>query len=362
MTEKMGFTRRGSPYGYARITIILTLLLGILLNKTNAQLVVTGNTADNAASGNVGIGYNVDQSNTFPTGKSFFFQGSSNTSFEVVTNPTFGGMNPGNIQFTAYLNGYANVNRIFFVPYLYLGDFSWLSQTGDLGLFYSNNYDGNDITVGSNTNGGAGFVIAPHWPGEAPWSPYAGIRMDNLGNVGIGQPTPQAMLDVAGTTLLEGNVTLALTPSGTVGGAVGIGCPPPLPSASGNYILAVNGNLAATEVVVEVPTNGVFADYVFDDKYRLKPLLELESYLKENKHLPDVPSAKEVEKNGISLGKMNTILVKKVEEQTLYIIELNKQLQQLKKEKEEEQKINVNELYQQLQDLKKQVDDLKSKK
>jgi phospholipid N-methyltransferase len=78
--------------------------------------------------------------------------------------------------------------------------------------------------------------------------------------------------------------------------------------------------------------------------------------------LPDVPSAKEVEKNGLALGKMNTILVKKVEEQTLYIIELNKQLQQLKKEKDEEQKINLTEIYKELKDMKKQVDELKSNK
>jgi hypothetical protein len=61
-------------------------------------------------------------------------------------------------------------------------------------------------------------------------------------------------------------------------------------------------------------------------------LAEIETYIKENKHLPEVPSAKEMEKNGVQLGEMNMLLLKKVEELTLYVIEQNKEIKELKNE------------------------------
>ncbi|MFA5781657.1 MAG: hypothetical protein WC868_05240, partial [Bacteroidales bacterium] len=85
-----------------------------------------------------------------------------------------------------------------------------------------------------------------------------------------------------------------------------------------------NGNIwASTEVKVAV--NNPWGDFVFDKEYNLKTLTELEQYIKENKHLPDVPSAKEIEKNGVSLGEMSNTLLQKIEECILYIIELKKQ-------------------------------------
>ncbi len=68
-------------------------------------------------------------------------------------------------------------------------------------------------------------------------------------------------------------------------------------------------------------------DFVFESDYDLLPLGELQSYIKKNKHLPEVPSAKEVEKDGIDLVEMNRILLKKVEELTLYLIDQNEQLE-----------------------------------
>jgi hypothetical protein len=84
----------------------------------------------------------------------------------------------------------------------------------------------------------------------------------------------------------------------------------------------LNGKVYAREVQV---LNGAFPDYVFHKNYHLRSLNELDSYIKENGHLPEVPSAKEVEENGgVNLGEMNTILLKKVEELTLYVIDLEK--------------------------------------
>ena len=87
-------------------------------------------------------------------------------------------------------------------------------------------------------------------------------------------------------------------------------------SINGN--LTLDGKLNCEEVKVEI-ING--ADYVFDEEYELKELSELESYLKENKHLPEVQSAAEMETDGIELAKMNILMLKKIEELTLYTIE-----------------------------------------
>lgn len=87
-----------------------------------------------------------------------------------------------------------------------------------------------------------------------------------------------------------------------------------------NYKLDVNGKVRANEIVV----NTTGADFVFDEKYELINLNDLEKSIKINKHLPGVPNAEEMQKNGIGLGEMNTILLQKVEELTLYIIDLKK--------------------------------------
>ncbi len=71
-------------------------------------------------------------------------------------------------------------------------------------------------------------------------------------------------------------------------------------------------------------------DYVFDAGYRLMPLSEVEGYIAENGHLPQMPSAMEVEQEGADLGEMNRLLLQKVEELTLYIIDLQKQIEELK--------------------------------
>ena len=79
-------------------------------------------------------------------------------------------------------------------------------------------------------------------------------------------------------------------------------------------------------------------DYIFEDNYKLQSLPELENYLKINKHLPDLPPAKDVEAKGIDVGAVNTQLVKKVEELTLYLIEQNKQNEAQQKQIENQQK------------------------
>ncbi len=114
------------------------------------------------------------------------------------------------------------------------------------------------------------------------------------------------------------------------GGSVMIGTWGP-----GTYKLAVAGKIAAWDEI-KVFTNGSsFPDYVFDADYKLRSLEETEKYIKENHHLPEVPSAAEVAKEGMSLNGMSEILLKKVEELTLHLIEMKKESAAMRKENEE---------------------------
>ncbi|MFW0736592.1 tail fiber protein [Flavobacterium sp. T12S277] len=103
-------------------------------------------------------------------------------------------------------------------------------------------------------------------------------------------------------------------------GNVGIGTTKP------DSKLTVAGNIHAQEVKVTVNA-GVVPDYVFANDYKLKSLEEVEAYIKQNKHLPEIPSASDVEKNGLMLAEMNLSLLKKIEEMTLYMIEQNKKIE-----------------------------------
>ncbi|MBD0254262.1 MAG: hypothetical protein ICV83_00975 [Cytophagales bacterium] len=98
-----------------------------------------------------------------------------------------------------------------------------------------------------------------------------------------------------------------------------------LPAGYSGMQLAVNGRITAKEVKVTVTGLG---DYVFSPAYRLRPLAEVEVFVKENGHLPEVPSAAEVARDGMNVGEMENTLLKKVEELTLYVIELKKENEQ----------------------------------
>jgi hypothetical protein len=92
------------------------------------------------------------------------------------------------------------------------------------------------------------------------------------------------------------------------------------------YKLSVLGKIIAEGVKVEMQTN--WPDYVFDDGYKLRSLQEVDRYIKEHHHLPEMPSATEIKNNGLDLGEMNAKLLQKIEELTLYQIELLKKLEQ----------------------------------
>jgi hypothetical protein len=100
----------------------------------------------------------------------------------------------------------------------------------------------------------------------------------------------------------------------TGGGNVGIGT-----DDTKGYKFAVNGDAIFTKI--KVKNNTSWPDYVFEENYQLPPLAEIAAYIKTHKHLPEIPAAAEVEKEGLDIGEMNKQLLKKVEELTLYLIQ-----------------------------------------
>jgi|LSQX01.1.fsa_nt_gb hypothetical protein len=121
----------------------------------------------------------------------------------------------------------------------------------------------------------------------------------------------------SGATLFNGN------------GPVGIDVPMADIGKLAGAKLGVNGKILATEV--EVKLFGNWPDFVFLKDYNLMPLNEVEQFINENGHLPNVPNEAQVKEDGINLGQMNAVLLQKIEELTLHIIDLNKRIAELEK-------------------------------
>jgi len=99
-----------------------------------------------------------------------------------------------------------------------------------------------------------------------------------------------------------------------------------------NFLLYVKKGIKAEQVKVEIASANGWADYVFNKSYKLNALEEVEKHIEEKGHLPNIPSAEEVKKNGINLGEMDAKLLEKIEELTLYVIQLNKDVKKLEEE------------------------------
>jgi hypothetical protein len=115
-----------------------------------------------------------------------------------------------------------------------------------------------------------------------------------------------------------------------VNGQIGIGTTAP---ASGYKLdVAGNVNIGGEIKVASVKTSvwSIAPDYVFEKEYKLNSLEHVERYVNENKHLPEIPSAKEIKDKGVDLAEMNMKLLKKVEELTLYSIKQNHEIENLK--------------------------------
>ncbi|QNR87004.1 hypothetical protein H9N25_11780 [Pedobacter riviphilus] len=193
---------------------------------------------------------------------------------------------------------------------LQLGDFNNSNQPKY--VLVPGTYNFERIQLGQLGNGNSALEMVNHNSTESSY----GIRlMANIDNGGPGLQfqyaqgkTSYEMLDYHTAMFMDLN------------GRVGIGTLFP------NEKLTVNGKIKANEIRVD-GTNA--PDYVFEENYKVVTLAELERYIKANKHLPEIPSAKEFERDGIAVGEMNKLLLKKIEELTLHLIEKDKQYGEL---------------------------------
>ena len=133
------------------------------------------------------------------------------------------------------------------------------------------------------------------------------------------EATNQPILRLSsGTATANENVVLTVENDGSVG--IGTNTP--------KAKLAVNGNILANEI--KIKTDITVPDYVFDPNYQLPSLSSIEDYVKKHRHLPEIPSATDIQKDGVDLTAMNLALLKKVEELTLHLIAKEKEIEEMK--------------------------------
>jgi len=161
------------------------------------------------------------------------------------------------------------------------------------------------------------------WASE-PLSTYTGVGIgNNIRNYDGASAFPRINTATGGSyiRLLDNQINFGIVSN------TGVGKIPLILHPTGNATL--DGKFEAKEVkVTATPT----ADFVFDDEYNLPKLEAVEQFIKENKHLPEIASAKVMEQEGVNIGEFQIKLLQKIEELTLYTIEQNKKIEQLQKE------------------------------
>ena len=167
------------------------------------------------------------------------------------------------------------------------------------------------------------------------------LLLSNNGNVGIGNTNPQAKLDVNGSlkaksaniigalSAQSANISGAITAGGTLSAQTANVSGAITANTLNSQSAKISGRVCAQEVIVSLSGSPCWPDFVFDNNYNLLSLNEVEQYIKQNNRLPNIPSAQEVTENGIDLGEMQSKLLQKVEEMTLYILQQDKKITDL---------------------------------
>lgn len=241
-----------------------------------------------------------------------------------------------------------------------------LSLNGDMAMYNGNSFigffgnNGSDLLINSKTGSTLG--------GTSPDNlllQYSSVLGATTGRVGISTNAPTGKLHVYGTSgelFRAGNSTTAIQMSDDFIQFIGAGAGKffmqlagnnlTLSNSSGNnsailtlngsqvtigqitpatgYKLSVGGKAICEELKVQLQGN--WPDYVFKKDYQLKSFDELRSFIQQNNHLPNIPKASELEKTGIEVGEMQRKMMEKIEELTLYILQLEQQVQEMKKQ------------------------------
>ena len=181
------------------------------------------------------------------------------------------------------------------------------------------------IGIASSGYIGAGNVFLNYGPSTIKmadnslmnWSSTSSV--DGTSDVGLARNAPGVLKITNGSTG-DGSIYAGGSSPNYFAGNVGIGT-----LAHNDYKLAVNGQALFTKVKVQL--FGSWPDYVFEKDYKLPSLAEVEDFIRQNHHLPGIPTAHEIEKDGLDVGESQAVLLRKIEELTLYVIDLNKKLE-----------------------------------
>jgi hypothetical protein len=214
-----------------------------------------------------------------------------------------------NEKMTMDYTGNVGIGTISPTTALQIGNFSNGSSNNQLSIPGAYNFE--QVRLGQVGNGNAALEFVNH----GGVSNSYGVKL--LVDVDSGSPGLQLQYAPSASNYSGLSYTTGLYMD--ISGNVAIGT-----LNNAGYKLAVNGNAIATSMTVKL--NASWPDYVFKPEYKLPSLTEIKTYIDRNQHLPDMPSEAQVTKEGINLGEMNTLLTKKVEELTLYLIEQNKQI------------------------------------
>ncbi|MEZ2339398.1 hypothetical protein AB6735_27385 [Mucilaginibacter sp. RCC_168] len=324
-----------------KVSLTILAMLGIA-QFSYAQWTTAGNNIYNSNTGNVGIGIN-----------------SGTAKFAVYQSTALGSVAKNNLLLSSVGGSAANSvqNNIWLVRNAAGSDFT-TSRLHD-GISIDGSY------VSPQTDTRTWWERDPtsdvqSWGTAA--STYLTIKQ---GKMGIGTVSPSEKLSVAGGNLLMDNAAW-YSAKNTAGSTVSL-----LGLASDNniYIGDLFGGIPANSLIIR--TNGLnkmtinangnvgigvttpqnkldvngrihsqsvlidmlgWSDYVFKKDYQLRPLSEVKDYIDQNQHLPEIPSEQQIAKEGLNLGEMNKLLMKKVEELTLYMIEQNKRIEDQQKD------------------------------
>lgn len=253
-------------------------------NMAYGTFALRGNTLGDA---NAALGFEAMRNNT---------EGSRNVAIGNTSlfNNTMG------IENTA-IGGRAGFSNITGSNNVFIGYRAGEPETGSNTLYISNSQTSNPLIKGS-------------FHATAPWVKF---------NV---KPTPGSPTPTTTGYLAIGDFDTA--PGGAGAGGLGL----PASFSGGAYRLYVQDGIMTEKLKVALRNSADWADYVFAPEYKLAPLEDVETFIKANKHLPNVPSADEMATNGLDVTKTSAKLMEKIEELTLYMIDLNKQVQELKAE------------------------------
>ena len=195
-------------------------------------------------------------------------------------------------------------------------------QNGNVGIGVTNPQEALHINGALRGSGSYGSLLVKTTTGHLEFGPMdsgyirfktnmSGYHFDKRLFLNSGQL-------ISPTNLTFSTKTSTLCMTMLTNGNIGIG------TSSPNYKLDVNGTIRANEIIV----NTTGADFVFAEDYKLRPLSEVKAFIQENKHLPEIKSAQEMQENGVGINELQTQLLQKIEELTLYIIHQEERIKQ----------------------------------